>query len=91
MAEAVKGTRRAYSIGNLILYVQPLILVRDNSTHASGLENVRGYWVNATGEASVSVKSGCDVGESSGTFTFYMPDATYGKNVELYILSAELE
>ena len=91
MAEAVKETRRAYSMGSLMLYVQPLTLVRDDSTHASGLNNIVGYWVNATGEASVSTKTGCDVGESSGTFTFYSPDISYGKNLELYILTTELE
>ena len=91
MAEAVKGTRRAYSVGNLILYVQPLTLVADASTHASGLNNVVGYWVNCTGEASVSVKAGADVSVSSGTFTFHNPDITYGKNMDLYILTTELE
>ena len=91
MAEAVKGTRRAYAVGNNILYVQPLTLVKDASTHASSLNNVVGYWANGTSEAVSSIKAGADVVESSGTFTFRMPDATYGKSLDLYILSAELE
>lgn len=91
MAEAIKGTRRTISTGNLTLYVQPLTLVRDASTHASALNNVTGYWTNCTSEAVSTVKAGCDVSESNGTFTFRMPDATYGKSLELYILSAELE
>lgn len=91
MAEAVKGTRRAYSVGDLMLYIQPLTLVMDASTHASNLNNVVGYWTNCTSEPVSSVKAGCDVLESSGTFTFRMPDATYGKSVDLYILSTELE
>ena len=91
MAEAVKGTRRAYSVGNLMLYVQPLTLVRDGSTHASALPGVCGYWLNCTSQASVSVKSGADVRESAGTFTFNMPDVTYGKSLDLYIFSTELE
>lgn len=91
MAEAVQGTRRAYSVGNLMLYVQPLTLVRDTSTHASGLNGIVGYWLNCTSEAAVSVKSGADVQESAGTFTFNMPDASNGKSLDLYILSTELE
>ena len=92
MAEAVKGTRRSYSVGNLMLYVQPLTLVKDASTHASGIDTIVGYWTNATSEPQSSVKAGCDVTENgSGTFTFSMPDATYGKSVDLYILSTELE
>lgn len=91
MGEAVKGTRRAYSVGNLILYVQPLTLVADASTHASGVGGVVSYWVNSTGRASVNEKTGADVAESSGTFTFAMPDKTYGKNVDLYYMSTELE
>jgi hypothetical protein len=91
MAEAVKGTRRAYSLGSTILYVQPLTAVMDGSTHASALNNVVGYWANTTCEATVSVKAGCDVGVSAGTFTFRNPDVTYGKNLDLYILTSELE
>ena len=91
MAEAIKGTRRAYSTGSLILYVQPLTLVRDASTHASALNSVAGYWTNCTSEPVNSVKAGCDVSESNGTFTFRMPDATYGKSLDLYILATELE
>jgi len=91
MAEAIKGTRRAYSFGDLALYVQPLSLVRDASTHASGIDSVVGYWTNCTSEAVSSIKAGCDVGESSGTFTFRMPDATFGKSLDLYIMSTELE
>jgi len=91
MAEAVKGTRRSYALGPQTLYVQPLTLVQDASTHASALNNVIGYWANATSEPVDQVKAGCDVSESSGTFTFRMPDAENGKSVDLYILSAELE
>lgn len=92
MAEAVKGTRRAYSIGNLMLYVQPLTLVRDGSTHASALGSVVGYWLNSTSQACDNIKTGADVTENgSGTFTFRMPDVTYGKSLDLYILSTELE
>ena len=89
MAEAVKGTRRAYSVGNLVLYVQPLLKVNDASTHASGLNAVAGYWANCTNEAASSVKAGCDVSESSGTFTFHL--AENARNTELYILATELE
>ena len=91
MGEAIKGTRRAYAVGDLTLYVQPLSLVRDASTHASALNNVRGYWANGTGEPVSIIKAGVDVSESSGTFTFRMPDVENGKNVDLYIFSAELE
>jgi len=91
VAEAVKGTRRAYAVGDLTLYVQPLTLVQDNSTHASALNNVKGFWANGTGEPVSIVKTGVDVSETSGTFTFRMPDAENGKNVDLYILAAELE
>ena len=92
MAEAVKGTRRAYSIGNLMLYVQPLTLVMDASTHASGLARIVGYWANSTSQACDNIKTGCDLTENgSGTFTFRMPDITYGKSLDLYILSEQLE
>ena len=91
MAEAVKGTRRSYAVGNLFLYVQPLTLVMDASTHASAVQGIVGYWTNCTSEAVSSIKAGCDVVESSGTFTFRMPDATNGKSVDLYYLSTEIE
>ena len=92
MAEAVKGTRRAYSVGNLMLYVQPLTLVQDASTHASGVNGVVAYWANAISQAAVDEKTGQDVTcNTTGTFTFRMPDALNGKSLDLYYLSTELE
>ena len=89
MAEAVQGTRLAYSVGDLMLYIQPLTKVDSASTHASGLTNIVGYWANCTNQASASDKMGCDVAVSSGTFTFYL--AENDRNLDLYILSGELE
>lgn len=95
MGQAVKGTRRSYSVGSLTLYVQPLILVKDASIHTSSLNNVRGYWANSTSEAVSSIKAGCDMSSyntASGVVVgFRMPDATNGKSIDLYLLSAELE
>lgn len=94
MGQAVKGTRRSYSVGSLTLYVQPLILVKDASIHTSSLNNVRGYWANSTSEAVSSIKAGCDMSlynTASGVVAFRMPDATNGKSIDLYLLSAELE
>jgi len=89
MAEAVQGTRRSYAVGSNILYVQPLVKVDDASTHASGLNAVVGYWANCTNEAASTVKAGCDVSESSGTFTLNL--AEDNRNLDLYILTTELE
>jgi len=89
MAEAVKGTRRSYSIGDLTLYVQPLVKPSDASTHASGLNNIVGWWANCTNEAASTVKAGCDVSKSGSTFTLNL--AENARNTDLYILSAELE
>jgi len=91
MAAAIEGTRRAYSVGNLTLYVQPLVLAQNASTHASGLDSIVGFWANATSEASVSLKAGVGVSESSGTFTVNSPDVNFGKSLDLYILTTELE
>jgi len=89
MAEAVKGTRRSYSVGNLTLYVQPLTKPNDASTHASALNSIVGWWANCTNEAASSVKAGCDVSKSGSTFTFNL--AEDARNLDLYILAAELE
>lgn len=89
MGEAVKGTRRAYSVGSLTLYVQPLTFVDDGSTHASALNNVVGFWANCTNEAATSTNAGADVSESSGTFTFNLGEGN--RNTDLYILTSELE
>ena len=90
MAEAIQGTRRAYSVGSLMLYVQPLELVDDGSTHASALNNIVGYWANCSGrEAVTSTNAGADVSNSSGTFTFNL--AENNRNLDLYMLTAELE
>lgn len=92
MGEAVKGTRRAYSVGNLMLYIQPLLLVNDGSEHSSAINGIIGYWGNSAGKASVTEKTGFDLtADTAGKFTFRMPDVSYGKNINVYILSTELE
>ena len=91
MAEAVTGTRRSYSVCSLILYVQPLIKAKIASTHASALNNVVGFWANNTDENGSLIKTGVDIGESSGTFTIRHGDATLGRNMDLYILTTEFE
>lgn len=89
MAEAVKGTRRSYSVGDLIMYVQPLLFVDDGSTHASALTGIVGYWANCTNQATTTTNAGADVALSGSTFTFNLGEGN--RNTELYILSTELE
>lgn len=90
MAEAVRGTRRAYSIGSLMMYVQPLIKVDDGSTHASALNSVRGVYATITDVFSTNTSNaGSDVGLSAGTLTFNHGEDN--RNTEAYILSTELE
>ena len=89
MAEAVKGTRRSYSVGSLIMYVQPLELVDDGSTHASALNNIVGYWAECTGRPATSTNAGADVSLSTSTFTFNL--AENNRNLDLYILTDEFE
>ena len=91
MAEAVRGTRRAYSMGSLMMYVQPLILVSNSSTHASGLDSVVGFWANATSETASPIKAGVDISNSSGTFTISHGEADLKRNIDLFILTTELE
>lgn len=91
MAECVRGTRRAYSVGNLMLYVQPLTLVSDGSTHASALNGIVGYWTNVTSETDTSVKAGCDISLSNSTFTINSSQAVLKRSLDLYILTTELE
>lgn len=89
MGEAIKGTRRSYSVGNLMLYVQPLTKVDDGSEHASALNNIVGYWANCVNQASTTTSGGCDVALSGSTFTLHLGEDN--RNTELYILSTELE
>lgn len=90
MPEAVKGTRRAYSVGSLMMYIQPLTKVDDTSTHASALNAVRSHWATITDILSTNTSNaGSDVGVATGTFTFNHGEDD--RNTDLYILATELE
>jgi hypothetical protein len=58
--------------------------IDDADTWASAIPNVVGFWVNATDDPT-QTKEGIDVGESSGTFTFYTGEAN--RQGMLYVLS----
>ncbi len=93
MAEALQGTRRSYSVGNLILYVQPLVAVANSSTHASALNNIVGFWANATTETASFIKTGVDVSISGSIFTITTgeADTALTRGIDLYILTSEFE
>ena len=83
------GTRRTHSLGSLIMYIQPITVATDGSTHATGLTYVRGEWFNCTDAATTSFLAGADIGEASGTLTFNTGEASRAGN--MHIITPELE
>lgn len=85
-----EGNRRMYSIGSLMMFIQPLQKVDDTSTHATSLVNVRGYWANVRDYGTTNTaNSSCDVAESAGGLTFNLGDNN--RTLTSYVLSTELE
>ena len=76
-------------VGNLTLHIATFSDIDTGDTYVSGLTGIVGQWVNATDTPTTATYGGIDVGESSGTFTFYPgEDSRTGK---LYILTTQPE
>lgn len=63
---------RKVSAGDLSLKIVKFTAVSDADTYASGLgSNVVAYNYQVTADPTTNTSAGCNVAESSGTFTFY--------------------
>ena len=84
------GTRRAYSLGSLIMYLYPYSTdVDDTSTHATALNYVKGEWMNPTDTPTISHNAGADIGEASGTLTVNLGEDSRTGN--MFVITPELE
>ena len=60
------------SSGSTTLHIYTFTSIADTDTFASGLgTNVLAHWFQGTGNPSTQTSAGCNVANSSGTFTFY--------------------
>lgn len=72
MAAQTAATTTRESLGSLTLLAFTFTSVLDGDTFASGLStNVVNYWYQAQFNTVTQASAGCNVTNSSGTFTFY--------------------
>lgn len=71
MAAISAATTTQYSAGSQNKYVFTFSSVSDADTFASGLEGVQDFFYQVTADPTTNTSAGCNVTESSGTFTFY--------------------
>jgi hypothetical protein len=72
MAALTATSVRQVSAGDLSLKIVKFTSVDDGDTYASGLgTNVVAFKYQVTADPTTNTSSGCNVAESSGTFTFY--------------------
>lgn len=71
MAALTAATSKQYSAGSQNKYVYTFSSVDDADTFASGLSGVQDFTYQVTADPTTNTSAGCNVSESSGTFTFY--------------------
>lgn len=71
MAALSAATTKQYSAGSQSKYVFTFSSVSDADTFASGLSGVQDFAYQVTADPTTNTSAGCNVSESSGTFTFY--------------------
>jgi hypothetical protein len=72
MAALTAASVRQVSSGDLTMKIVNFTSVDDADTYASGLSTkVVDYWVQVKADPTTNTSAGCNVAESSGTFTFY--------------------
>lgn len=69
MAALTETSINQHSLGSLNLYQVKFSSVDSEDTWASGLSAVIDQWANVTTTQSTETNGGCNVSESSGTFT----------------------
>lgn len=72
------------SVGSLTLHIFNFTAAVADDTFASGLPNVLGFWANSESMSGTTLNSGCNVSNSSGTFTFQNEPSA---QVKLYVVS----
>ena len=76
-------------VGNMTLHIATFSDIDTGDTYVSGLTGVVGQWGVATDDPTGASACGIDIGESSGTFTFYPgEDNRTGK---LFVLTTQPE
>ena len=84
MAAITPTSVRRYSIGNVALVRAVFANTADDGdTWASAMKGVVGFWTNVSTDPT-QTKEGMNVSESSGTFTFNLPEDNLG--FELYVM-----
>lgn len=72
MAAKTPSSVRQVSAGDLSLKIAKFSSIDDADTYDSGLgSNVVAYYYQVTADPTTNTSAGCNVAESSGTFTFY--------------------
>jgi hypothetical protein len=89
-AKTPTGTALTTAAGSLKLQVFTFTDIDDADTWTSGLNNIVGWWLNATDDATSVTSSGIDANTTSnGVFKFNTDENS--RTAQMFVLSRELE
>lgn len=77
------------SLGSMTLHIVSFSDLDDTDTYVSGLQGIVSWWGVQTDNPGTQTNNAMDISESSGTFTFNLPEDD--RVAKLYILTSQPE